>query len=192
MFSRPAKNENSLERVCRLDLTSFSAPQAPQRGSQGWNKISPIAFSFFTTPLHNTTTTNTGSLLMLKNISNRFRLLDSVFFLPHKIYDISQNKSAKKKLLSIHFQVLSLQEDQQRPSKIMSFQKVHLWGNKGYLELILGSLFLILLNPYFPTIILLNMIPPFFWNLKALLGGGIPRDCLRPSLPLGPTVVTGQ
>ena len=111
MFSRPPKNENSLERVCRLDLTSFSAPQAPQRGSQGWNKIAPIAFSFFTTPLHNTTTTNTGSLLMLKNISNRFRLLDSVYFLPHKIYDISQNKSAKKKL-SIHFQVLSLQEDQ--------------------------------------------------------------------------------
>ena len=136
MFSRPPKNENSLERVCRLDLTSFSAPQAPQRGSQGWNKIAPIAFSFFTTPLHNTTTTNTGSLLMLKNISNRFRLLYSVYFLPHKTYDISQNKSAKKKLLSIHFQVLSLQEDQQDQvfSKSTSVRKKGIsWINTEFL-----------------------------------------------------------
>ena len=184
MFSRPPKNENSLERVCRLDLTSFSAPQAPQRGSQGWNKIAPIAFSFFTTPLHNTTTTNTGSLLMLKNISNRFRLLDSVYFLPHKTYMISLKINLQRKNFSpFTFKYYHL---------CRKTSKDHQRGKKGYPELILSSLFLILLNAYFPKIILFNKIPPFFWNLKALLGGGIPRDCLRPSLPLGPTVVTGQ
>ena len=179
-------------------ISPLFLPLKPRReGLKGETKLPPLLFHssqhLFTTPLHNTTTTNTGSLLMLKNISNRFRLLYSVYFLPHKTYDISQNKSAKKKLLSIHFQVLSLQEDQQRPSKIKSFQKVHLWGNKGYISWINTEFFVFnSAQPLLSNNYSLQYDSPFFWNLKALLGGGIPRDCLRPSLPLGPTVVTGQ